>query len=93
MAKAQHPLALILLPDVPAEAADLLEAQGHCLYTMQQAVQANITQIDAVVGLAAWRFHPDWWLRDGALSPQAKVMLKAVTTQAYPVAKAKKKRA
>ena len=94
MAKAKHPLALILLADVPADAADLLEAQGHLLYTMAQAVQANIQHIDAVVGGNGWRMPPDWWVKGGQLSPQAKVMLKAVTAQAYPVAPKKgKKRA
>lgn len=90
MAKAKHPLALILLADVPGEAADLLEAQGHCLYTMKQAVEAGITQIDAVVGGKAWRFHESWWLKDSVLSPHVKVMLKAVTTAAYPPAPKKK---
>ena len=91
MAKANKPLALILMPDVPPDAADLLEAMGHLLYTSEQAVQAGITKIDAVVGVKCWRFHPDWWLKNGQLSPYAKVMLKAVTQQAYPEKKKTKR--
>ena len=82
MAKTNKPLALILLPDVPAEAADLLEAQGHLLYTMAQAMFAGITKIDGVVGGNGWRMPAAWWLRDGALSPQAKMMLKAIQAKA-----------
>lgn len=91
MAKTNKPLAIVLQPDVPAEAADLLEAMGHLLYTPEQAVQAGVTRIDAVVGTRCWRFLPEWWLKDGVLSPYAKVMLKAVTLKAYPETKGKKR--
>ena len=91
MAKTNKPLALVLMPDVPPEAAELLEAQGHLLYTPEQAVRPEVTKLDAWVGQVCWLFHPDWWLKDGQLSSHAKVMLKAVTQQAYPEKKGKKK--
>lgn len=90
MAKTNKPLAIVLLPDVPSEVADLLEAQGHLLYTMAQAITAGVTKIDAVAGGKCWRMHESWWLKDGTLSAHAKLMLKAATTAAYPEAKAKK---
>ena len=91
MAKAKFPLAIVLQPDVPAEAADLLEAMGHCLYTPAQVVHVGITKIDAVVGAKCWRITPEWWLgKDGKLSAHAKMMLSAATTAAYPGAKLKK---
>ena len=92
MAKASKTLAIVVLADVPNEATLLLEAQGHCLYTLQQAVQAGVTRIDAVVGGSAWRIPAAWWMKDGTLSPHAKVMLKAVTAQAYPDKPKAKKR-
>ena len=92
MAKAKYPLALIVLPDVPEQATMLLEAQGHCLYTMAQAVQANLGKIDGIVGERCWRMPPSFWLKDGALAPTARVMLRAVTTQAYPPPPKKGKR-
>lgn len=92
MAKVKHPLAIVVLPDVPDDATALLEAQGHCLYTMAQVVHAGVTKIDAVVGGKAWRVHPTWWLaKDGGLSAHAKLMLKAATAAAYPDSKPKKK--
>ena len=92
MAKTNKPLALILQPDVPAEAADMLEAMGHLLYTSEQAVTAAITKVDAVVGAKCWRMHESWWLgKDGKLSAHAKMMLSAATTAAYPDPKPKAK--
>ena len=94
--KAKHPLALIVMPDVPEQATALLEAQGHLLYTMAQVVQAGLSQVDGVVGVKCWRILPEWWMKDDKLAPHAQVMLKAITTQAYPDAKkpkAKGKRA
>ena len=93
MTKAKHPLAIILQPDVPAEAADLLEAMGHLLYTPEQAVHAGVTKIDAIVGAKCWRVPETWWLgKDGKLSAHAKMMLAAATTAAYPNAPKKGKR-
>ena len=91
MAKTNKPLAIVLQPDVPPDAADLLEAMGHLLYTPAQAVQAGVTKIDAVAGAKCWRMHETWWVKDGALSAHAKLMLKAATTAAYPDTKPKAK--
>ena len=97
MAKTNKPLAIVLQPDVPPDAADLLEATGHLLYTPEQAVLAGVTKIDAVVGAKCWRMPETWWIgKDGKLSAHAKMMLSAATTAAYPDAKkpkAKGKRA
>ena len=97
MGRVNKPLAIVLQPDVPADAADLLEAMGHLLYTPAQAIQAGITKIDAVVGAKCWRIPAEWWLgKDGKLSAHAKMMLAAATKAAYPDAKkpkAKGKRA
>lgn len=83
--KAKFPLALVVLPDVPEQATALLEAQGHCLYTMAQVVHVGITKIDGIVGAKCWRIIPEWWLgKDGKLSAHAKMMLSAATTAAYP---------
>ena len=92
MGRVNKPLAIVLQPDVPAEAADLLEAMGHLLYTPDQAVQAAITKVDAVVGAKCWRVPETWWLaKDGKLSAHAKMMLSAVTAAAYPGAPKKGK--
>ena len=91
MAKSNKPLAIIVQPDVPEPATALLEAMGHCLYTPAQAIAANLTKVDAVVGAKCWRIIPEWWLgKDGKLSAHAKMMLSAATTAAYPDAKLKK---
>ena len=91
MGRVNKPLAIVLQPDVPAEAADMLEAMGHLLYTSEQAVTAAITKVDAVVGAKCWRIPETWWLgKDGKLSAHAKMMLSAATTAAYPDAKPKK---
>ena len=79
MPRAKHPLALVVLPDVPEQATMLLEAQGHLLYTMAQAVAANLSKIDGIVGERCWRMPPSFWLKDEQLAPTAQVMLKAVT--------------
>ena len=93
MGRVNKPLAIVLQPDVPAEAADLLEAMGHLLYTPEQAVQAAITKVDAIVGAKCWRIPETWWLgKDGKLSAHAKMMLSAATTAAYPNAPKKGKR-
>ena len=92
MGRVNKPLAIVLQPDVPADAADLLEAMGHLLYTPAQAIQAGITKIDAVVGAKCWRIPAEWWLgKDGKLSAHAKMMLSAATTAAYPDPKPKAK--
>ena len=80
--KAKHPLAIVVMPDVPSEATSLLEAMGHCVY-MDSAVSLGI-KIDAVVGSKCWRMPEGWWLKDGTLSPYAQMMLKSVTRMAYP---------
>ena len=92
MAKTNKPLALIVLPDVPEQAMSLLEAQGHLLYTMAQVVQAGLSQVDGVVGAKCWRILPEWWMKGDKLAPHAQVMLKAITTQAYPPQPKKGKR-
>ena len=91
MGRVNKPLAIVLQPDVPADAADLLEAMGHLLYTPEQAVQAGITKVDAIVGAKCWRMPESFWLKGEELSPHTKVMLKAITTASYPpTPKAKK---
>ena len=85
MSKAKHPLALVVMPDVPEQATMLLEAQGHLLYTVAQAIAANLSKIDGIVGERCWRILPEWWMKGDKLAPHAQVMLKAITTQAYPV--------
>ena len=92
MAKAKHPLALVVMPDVPDHATALLEAQGHLLYTMAQVVHVGVTRIDGIVGERCWRILPDWWMKDDKLAPHAQVMLKAITTQVYPPQPKKGKR-
>ena len=93
MAKTNKPLAIVLQPDVPAEAADLLEAMGHCVYAPQRAAEAGV-KVDAVVGAKCWRVPETWWLgKDGKLSAHAKMMLAAATTAAYPDKPKKAKRA
>ena len=92
MGRVSKPLAIVLQPDVPAEAADLLEAMGHLLYTPEQAVTAGITKVDAVVGTKCWRVPTEWWLgKDGKLSAHVKMMLSAATKAAYPDTKPKAK--
>lgn len=91
VAKTSKPLALVIAPDVPVEATMLLEEAGHLLYTLEQSLL--ITKVDAIVGAKCWRMPSGWWLKDGQLSPQAKLMLKAVTAQAYPEKPKGKKRA
>ena len=90
MPKSSKPLALIVLPDVPEQATGLLEAQGHLLYTMAQAIAANLSKIDGIVGERCWRILPEWWMKGDKLAPYAQVMLKAITRQAYPDQKPKK---
>ena len=82
--KAKHPLAIVVMPDIPLEATSLLEAMGHCLYTPAQATLG--VKIDAIVGKHCWRMPEGWWLKDGVLSPYAHMMLKSVTRVAYPPA-------
>lgn len=86
MGRVAKPLALVLMPDVPEEAVQLLVELGHHVYVFPVMPPT----IDAVVGSKCWRMPSEWWVRDGVLAPTAQVMLKAVTAQAYPVAKAKK---
>ena len=97
MGHVNKPLAIVVQPDVPEAATALLEAMGHCLYTPAQAIAANLTKVDAVVGAKCWRIIPEWWLgKDGKLSAHAKMMLSAATAAAYPATKkpkAKGKRA
>src|SRR3990167_11041911 len=93
MGRTNRPLVLVLMPDVPIEVPALLAAAGHITHDYADLVRSSITlsKVDAVVGQRCWRFPETWWVKDGALSPYVKVMLKAIQTQVYPaVAKAKK---
>lgn len=82
MGRVKRPLSIVYLPDVPDEAVRLLDAQGHCTHPLERIGQ--LTHIDAVVGAKCWRILEAWWVKDGKLSPYAKVMLKSVTAVTYP---------
>ena len=86
VAKTTRPLVLVLMPDVPMEVPALLAEAGHITHDYNDLLRdgTKLSKVDAVVGQRCWRFPETLWIKDGALSPHAKVMLKAVQTQAYP---------
>ena len=96
MGRTNRPLVLVLMPDVPMEVPALLAAAGHITHDYNDLLRdgTKLSRVDAVVGQRCWRFLETWWVKEGVLSPHAKVMLKAVQAQVYPaVSKKKGKRA
>lgn len=83
MGRVTKPLQLAVTVDVPEAAVQLLEAAGHTLWA---ALDIGVPdQAHAIVGSRCWRMPVDWWLKDGTLSPHAKVMIKGIQATVYPV--------